>query len=60
LLANPQNLDLTTMLAGPPIESPFAKAMQRASHVLVIPNDTVSIYTRLWCVYEIYLATQWK
>eukprot|EP00435_Cladocopium_sp_Y103_P026464 s789_g6.t1 len=34
--------------------------MQRASHVLVIPNDTVSIYTRLWCVYEIFLASEWK
>ncbi|CAE7334786.1 unnamed protein product [Symbiodinium pilosum] len=33
--------------------------MRSASHVLVIPNDTVSIYTRLWCVYEAYLGTCW-
>ena len=60
LLANPQNLDIQALLNKPPIESPFALAMQHASHVLVIPNDTVSIYTRLWCVYEIYLATELK
>ncbi|CAE7334751.1 unnamed protein product, partial [Symbiodinium pilosum] len=59
LLANPQNLDISALLSVPPEESPFAKAMQRASHVLVIPNDTVSIYTRLWCVYEAYLGTCW-
>ena len=28
------------------MESPFAKAMQAASHVLVIPNHSVGIYTR--------------
>ena len=47
LLANPQNLDIGQLLSGPPKESPFAKAMRCASHVLVIPNETVSIYTRL-------------
>ena len=59
LLANPQNLDIGQLLSGPPKESPFAKAMRSASHVLVIPNDKVSIYTRLWCVYEAYLGTCW-
>ncbi|CAK9095195.1 unnamed protein product [Durusdinium trenchii] len=24
--------------------------------MLVLPNQTVSIYTRLWCVYEAFLA----
>ncbi|CAE6915515.1 unnamed protein product, partial [Symbiodinium sp. KB8] len=46
LLANPQNLDIGQLLSGPPKQSPFAKA-------------TVSIYTRLWCVYEAYLGTCW-
>ncbi|CAE7352526.1 unnamed protein product [Symbiodinium natans] len=59
LLANPQNLNIEVLLNVPPEESPFAKAMKRATHVLVIPNDTVSIYTRLWCVYEAYLGTRW-
>ncbi|OLQ06725.1 hypothetical protein AK812_SmicGene9939 [Symbiodinium microadriaticum] len=44
LLANPQNLDISALLSGPPEESPFARAMQAASHVLVIPNDTVSAW----------------
>ena len=39
-----------------PLETPFAKALQLASHVLVIPNKSISIYTRLWCVYEAYLG----
>ncbi|CAE7352548.1 unnamed protein product [Symbiodinium natans] len=60
LLANPQNLDVSALLNVPPMESPFAKAMQSASHVLVIPNESVGIYTRLWCVYEAYLGTRWK
>ncbi|CAE7352535.1 unnamed protein product [Symbiodinium natans] len=59
LLANPQNLDIGQLLSGPPKQSPFARAMRSASHVLVIPNETVSIYTRLWCVYEAYLGTCW-
>ncbi|CAK9111975.1 Uncharacterized protein SCF082_LOCUS51933 [Durusdinium trenchii] len=60
LLANPQNLDMRTWLNVPPEQSPFARAMQSASHVLIIPNSTVSIYTRLWCVYEAYLGTRYE
>ena len=40
-----------------PLMNPFAKALQRASHILVIPNSKISIYRRLWCVYEAYLGT---
>ncbi|CAE6914109.1 unnamed protein product [Symbiodinium sp. CCMP2592] len=60
LLANPQNLNIEDLLSVAPEESPFARAMKSATHVLVVPNDTVSIYTRLWCVYEAYLGTQWQ
>ena len=60
LLANPQNSDISALLNVPPMESPFAKAMQAASHVLVIPNKSIGIYTRLWCVYEAYLGTRWN
>jgi len=28
--------------------------------MLVIPNLKGSIYTRIWCVYEAYLAYTWK
>lgn len=36
--------------------SPEASAKQ----MLVIPNLKGSIYTRIWCVYEAYLAYTWK
>lgn len=42
LLANPQNLDMGMWLNVPPSQSPFARAMQRASHVLIIPNSTAA------------------
>eukprot|EP00438_Fugacium_kawagutii_P035670 Skav234118 [mRNA] locus=scaffold4383:15126:16776:- [translate_table: standard] len=57
LLANPQNLDLEVFLNVDPLMNPFAQALQRASHILVIPNSKISIYSRLWCVYEAYLGT---
>jgi len=57
LLANPQNLDLEVFLNVDILMNPFAQALQRASHILVIPNSKISIYSRLWCVYEAYLGT---
>ncbi|CAJ1344624.1 unnamed protein product, partial [Effrenium voratum] len=56
LLANPQNLDMERLLAVDISESPFAKALQKSSHLLVVPNPTVGVYSRLWCVYEAYLG----
>lgn len=55
-LANPQNLDIKELLDVDPKQSPFARALGDAKHVVVVPNRTVSIYTRLWCVYEAFLA----
>lgn len=55
-LANPQNLDISELLNVPIEKSPFAKALNSAKCVIVIPNRFVSIYTRLWCCYEAYLA----
>lgn len=55
-LANPQNLDLELILAGDVMESPFAMAIRSAEVMIVIPNVTTSIYTRLWCVLEAKLA----
>ena len=46
-LSNPQNLDIASLIARP-IESPFALALRSSSIVLVLPNNKVSIYTRLW------------
>lgn len=60
LLANPQNLDISSLLDVAPEHSPFAKALQQASHLLVVPNSTVGVYSRLWCVYEAYLGSVFK
>lgn len=57
LLSNPQNLDIS-MLIKSPKDSPFAKALSSASVMLVVPNKSGSIYARLWCAYEAFLAWQ--
>mmetsp|Transcript_79425 Transcript_79425/g.199580 ORF Transcript_79425/g.199580 Transcript_79425/m.199580 type:complete len:604 (-) Transcript_79425:41-1852(-) len=58
MLANPQNLDISHLIKTPR-SSPFAQALDSATKVLVVPNRHASIYTRLWCAYEAYLAYQW-
>ena len=57
-LSNPQTLDITELIQDP-AASPFACALREAKHVLAIPNNKVSIYTRAWCVYEAFLAYSW-
>jgi len=39
-------------------ESPFYLAMLSAKHVIILPNQHQSIYSRLWCTYEAYCAVQ--
>eukprot|EP00928_Gymnodinium_smaydae_P031809 TRINITY_DN23228_c0_g1_i1.p1 TRINITY_DN23228_c0_g1~~TRINITY_DN23228_c0_g1_i1.p1 ORF type:complete len:575 (-),score=43.93 TRINITY_DN23228_c0_g1_i1:236-1960(-) len=55
VLSNPQNLDISSLISSPST-SPFAMCLTSASHMLVVPNHYVSIYSRLWCVYEAFLA----
>ena len=55
MLANPQNLDISAFV-GVPCSSPFALALECSKYMLVVPNKHSSIYTRLWCGYEAYLA----
>ncbi|CAK9020755.1 Uncharacterized protein SCF082_LOCUS15040 [Durusdinium trenchii] len=55
MLANPQNLNLASFLTSPST-SPFAVALKASEIVLVVPNRHQSVYTRLWCAYEAYLA----
>ena len=57
MLANPQHLDITGLLQSPQ-HSPFAIALQASQTVLVVPNRHCSVYTRLWCGYEAYLAQE--
>ena len=60
LLANPQNLDLDHFLGGPIMQSPFALALQEATHLLVVPNPSIGVYSRLWCVFEAFLGAKWN
>jgi len=58
-LANPQSWtsdDLGQLLGVNPFQSPFFLALSRASEVLVVRNDRVNLYTRLWCVFELWAA----
>mmetsp|Transcript_44978 Transcript_44978/g.79734 ORF Transcript_44978/g.79734 Transcript_44978/m.79734 type:complete len:664 (-) Transcript_44978:209-2200(-) len=57
-LANPQNEGgIAEILKNPDIDqSPFAQCLTTAKHFLVIPNQSVSIYERLWCVFEAHKA----
>ena len=57
MLANPQNLDIGALLQTPS-DSPFALALRASKIVLVVPNRHESVYTRLWCGYEAYLAEE--
>ncbi|CAE7247547.1 unnamed protein product [Symbiodinium microadriaticum] len=58
VLANPQNLNIGRMLQSPQ-SSPFATALKAARSVMVVANRTGSIYARIWCTYEAYLAFMW-
>ena len=55
MLANPQNLNIGSMLQSPKT-SPFALALQASRFMLVVPNRHQSIYTRLWHLGDIFLA----
>ena len=57
MLANPQNLNVNSMLQSPKT-SPFALALKASRYVLVVPNRHRSVYSRLWCGYEAYVASE--
>merc|ERR1719188_2063273 len=53
-----QNADIQGELGGSVEESPFAQVLWRAmtKKVIVLYNPEISLYTRIWCCYEIFLA----
>mmetsp|Transcript_79014 Transcript_79014/g.256192 ORF Transcript_79014/g.256192 Transcript_79014/m.256192 type:complete len:677 (-) Transcript_79014:65-2095(-) len=55
MLSNPQNLDIGHLLSTPR-ESPFVYALMSARYMLVVPNSKCSIYSRIWCAYEAFIA----
>eukprot|EP00928_Gymnodinium_smaydae_P094581 TRINITY_DN7962_c0_g8_i1.p1 TRINITY_DN7962_c0_g8~~TRINITY_DN7962_c0_g8_i1.p1 ORF type:complete len:607 (+),score=57.46 TRINITY_DN7962_c0_g8_i1:104-1822(+) len=58
MLAIPQNLRISEFISCPS-RSPFAVALRSSKCVLVVPNRHESVYTRMWCTYEAYLAHKW-
>eukprot|EP00928_Gymnodinium_smaydae_P092064 TRINITY_DN75846_c0_g1_i1.p1 TRINITY_DN75846_c0_g1~~TRINITY_DN75846_c0_g1_i1.p1 ORF type:complete len:570 (-),score=43.14 TRINITY_DN75846_c0_g1_i1:79-1788(-) len=58
MLSNPQNLNIASLISEP-LKSPFAAALRSSKYMLVVPNLKISIYTRIWCTYEAFLAYSW-
>mmetsp|Transcript_49692 Transcript_49692/g.142181 ORF Transcript_49692/g.142181 Transcript_49692/m.142181 type:complete len:472 (+) Transcript_49692:82-1497(+) len=59
-LAMPQNMDEESMrqLLGPdPLEGPHSIAINMAKDVIAVRNSKVNIFSRLGCVFELYLAS---
>uniref|UniRef100_A0A7S2P3Q4 Uncharacterized protein n=1 Tax=Zooxanthella nutricula TaxID=1333877 RepID=A0A7S2P3Q4_9DINO len=57
ILANPQNLDISDLINDPG-SSPFAKALCASSCLMVVPTRATSNYSRIWCIYEAFLAVE--
>jgi len=55
MLSNPQTSDIANLISSPST-SPFARALRASSYMLVVPNQQCSIYSRIWCAYEAFLA----
>lgn len=41
-----------------PSRAPFTKALARCDKLLVVRNETVDLYDRIWCCWEFYMAYQ--
>uniref|UniRef100_A0A7S2QDU3 Uncharacterized protein n=1 Tax=Zooxanthella nutricula TaxID=1333877 RepID=A0A7S2QDU3_9DINO len=42
-----------------PQDSPFAQVLDVVDECIVVFNDLLNIYARVWCVYEAHLALHW-
>lgn len=47
--------EIAENIASPP-DSPFARVLRNAEEVAIVFNDRVSLYSRVWCVYEAFLS----
>jgi len=64
-LAIPQNLTRTRLAkmigtGANPHMTPFNSAVQKAQSVIVVRNPRLNLFTRLWCVFELYAAAKWR
>lgn len=59
-LANPQNINPALFLGDAPDLSPFARALNGNGMRLciIVANSTVPLHSRLWCVYEAFIASR--
>jgi len=60
-LANPQTWEpseLKALLGVNPFMSPFHAALTEASKVVAVRNSNLNMYTRLWCVFELWAANE--
>lgn len=39
-----------------PFSAPFSKALSKADKVLVVRNNAVNLYDRIWCCWELFVA----
>ncbi|CAE7935471.1 unnamed protein product [Symbiodinium sp. KB8] len=51
-------LDLSEQLGNDPAHAPFTEALKRANRYLVVRNDAVDVFARIWCCWELYCAAQ--
>jgi len=60
-LANPQTWEpseLGSLLGMNPYMSPFYTALEKAANVVAVRNSNLNMYTRLWCVFELWSANE--
>eukprot|EP00035_Acanthoeca_spectabilis_P029759 m.475377 g.475377 ORF g.475377 m.475377 type:complete len:1000 (+) comp38190_c0_seq1:794-3793(+) len=55
--------DIIMKQIGPPeaplTDAPFIRAMQQVHEFLVVRNSSVDVYSRLWCVCEVFFAHEY-
>merc|ERR1712226_1822951 len=43
-------------IGNDPACAPFTRALRRADKLMIVRNTEVDLYTRIWCVWELYIA----
>ncbi|CAJ1390987.1 unnamed protein product [Effrenium voratum] len=58
ILQSDSQKELSDQLGGDPARAPFTEALRRSNRYLVVRNDAVDVFTRIWCCWELYCAAQ--
>jgi hypothetical protein len=51
-----ENVTIQKQLGPSPSTGPFSTVLKQSERMLAVMTTSCDIYTRLWCVYEIYIA----